>query len=223
MTLPNCAPSYGYIPTFVSEDVQCTAPGYAEARARLFILDSTYILPPDINGLFFRSKQFSDTCNQIAVENNGTLFQIFKDDVIIRSYPVLSGSGSIADLRSKLEGLNSIPYNIPDPDIEMTPMFPIGNYDINDNIRTIEDDTIGLFVFDKMLLTGGSGPPIDDSVLPSIRTGPERSLIIITTSEDIHGNITQPPVSRKVQQWNGNEWISYCNLVPGECPLEGTC
>lgn len=223
MLLPSCSPSYIFRPTFVASITPCSAPGFIESRATVFIEDVLYPLPPAINGLFFRSKFFSSTYNNFAVENTGTVFNIYDGLSIIRTYPVLSGAGSIADLRAKLEGTYPFPYNAPDPDIEMSPLFPVGDYDVRDTVRTVEDDTVGLFVFTKTFLSGGSGGPTDDSGLALIRTGPERSIIIITTTEDIHGNIITPPSNKRIQQWNGSTWISYCNNVPGQCPLEGTC
>lgn len=77
--------------------------------------------------------------------------------------------------------------------------------------------------FAETFLVGGDGGPTDGAGLATIRTGPERSIIIIRTTEDYAGEDIRPPGSRRIQQWDGTQWISYCNDVQGSCPLEGTC
>jgi hypothetical protein len=85
-----------------------------------------------------------------------------------------------------------------------------------------EDDPC-LLPFALTFLSGGEGGPTDAASLATIRTGPDRSVIIIQTREDINGNPITPPASSRIQQWNGVQWISYCNTIPGVCPGEGTC
>lgn len=128
------------------------------------------------------------------------------------------GTG-IAQLRASIS-------NNPSSVIEM----PVLNYDVYDT-RTVENDNVsdgtlpagGLVAFSKTHLTGGSGGPTTGDLLDQIHTGPDRSIIIIETTENDDGSTnTNVPESRKVQQWNGSKWIEYSNKIPGACPLEGT-
>jgi hypothetical protein len=141
---------------------------------------------------------------------------------IVETYTIIIGYGGITDLRSQITNNgNSI--------IEMTPL----HYDKYDT-RTAESDAIysvgppivltgGLYHFPSTALVGGIGGPIDGSGISSIRTGPDRSIFILTTTENLVGVTITPPISKRIQQWNGTSWISYCNSTPGACPLEGTC
>ena len=104
--------------------------------------------------------------------------------------------------------------------IEMPPL----NFDVYDN-RAQEDDTLldftpgGVTTFARTHMRGGTGAPTDAVSLSGIRTGPERSIIILATTEDIEGNDVTPPWNRRVQQWTGSMWATYSNLVPNACPF----
>ena len=228
-----CQPSYSYRPDFIASTPgspsgnDCTAPQFVEHRSRLISGDA-----------FFRSIDQSSSVNFISLEitesgGNKTLD--------IRRYNSASGSPSvpvgspieseqftvvagvggspcipddIASLRSALEGSPGSTL------VEMT--VPVG-FDIFDPRN---DEVACLPLFNETLMGGGSGGPTDDAGLASIRTGPERTMFIIRSTEDDTGVNTAPPASRRVQQWDGTQWISYCNLVGGSpqpCPLEGTC
>lgn len=217
MSLPNCSPSYAYRPSnFVASSVSCYAPYFAEHRSRLVA-----------GNAFFRSKSQGPSGNTIAVECvdiPSPTFNIYVNNVLVRSYSVLLIAGGIADLRAQLTN-DPIPSEVP---IEMMAL----GYDIYDT-RTFEDTNeslvdpvtpyTGLATFPHTLLSGGSGGPTTSEGLSTIRTGPERTIFILSSTEDAHGTDIFPPSSRRVQQWNGVEWISYCNLVQGTCPGEGTC
>lgn len=212
----SCEPTYSYRPSFTASDSTCTAPGYPETRARVIVA-----------GLFFRSKGFGPERNEISVEipttglNAGKCLVRMGDNVVETYAPTL-GVGGIANLRALIS-------SNPDSIIEMTGL----TFDIYDT-RTEENDAAGdplaippttdggLIAFPQTYLIGGQGGPTSDSGLASIRTGPERTLVIIVTTEDIHGNTVDVPLSRKTRQWDGVEWINYSNTVPGACPKEGT-
>lgn len=213
MALPNCPPQYNYRPTnFIASPVACSAPLYAEHRSRL-----------TAGNAFFRSKKQGPEENLISlecVELPTPTFNIYVDNVLVRSYTVVLGYGGIADLRSQLN-VDLDPATLP---IEM----PAINFDIYDTRVPPEEytdgiTTVGLESFPLTSLAGGSGGPTTDVGLSSVRTGPERTLFILTTTEDVDGHDITPPPSTRVRQWNGVEWISYCNLAPGQCPLDGTC
>lgn len=209
-----CSPSYEYRPTsFTAGDDKCSAPLYAEHRSRLFA-----------GNTFFRSKDQGPDENLIAVECVDTpipVFNVYNDGVLVETYSVSIGtSGSIAALRVAVSAnTNSI--------IEMKELN-VDIYDDREEELDAEDienpgGTYGLQAFGILNLAGGTGGPTTDAGLAGIRTGPERSVFILSTTEDDTGRDVTPPPTKRVQQWNGEEWISYCNAVPGECPKEGTC
>ena len=80
-------------------------------------------------------------------------------------------------------------------------------------------DALCLSTFPVTNMTGGEGGPTSSAGLSSIRTGPERSVIRISTEEALDGTPVDPPQSRRVQQWNGAAWVEYSNAVPGVCPI----
>jgi hypothetical protein len=218
----SCEPSYTYRPTFSSGSTPCAAPAYTTTRSRV-----TVTPPPQTVGpqpLFFRSKHQNAEANNIAVEminGPGSTIQlnVVYNGAIVKSYGgLIEGTvGQITILRNMIE--------VSDPNnyIEMPPV----GFDILD-LRGVETDgdnitEAGISTFPRTPLTGGQGAPTDANVIPTIRTGPERTLFIVSTEEDITGAPTSPPASRRVQQWNGHAWISYCNNVAGSCPGEGTC
>lgn len=97
------------------------------------------------------------------------------------------------------------------------------------------DDADCLSAFARTFMTGADGPPIalgspslGSPVGGSVtRTGPERDIIILRTTEfrdglSDTGDVLEPDISRKVQQFNGSTWITYSNMIPGQCPTDGT-
>lgn len=211
----SCEPSYPYTPTFTPSATDCVAPIYARRRSRAIIPGMDIVTP-----LFFRSVGQSFDANQVEIElvdlPTGE-FRVYFEGALVASYPVLFQAGAIAALRL---AITSDPNTI----IEM----PVVGFDIFDERMTEEDGDggvsmiAGLGPFDRTFFEGGEGAP-DDATLASIRTGPQRTIYIIRSEEDLQGNDVEPPGSRRIQQWNGFAWISYCNTVPGQCPGEGTC
>lgn len=212
-----CAPQYDYRPTNFEAGVDdCVAPVFPEHRSRL-----------TAGGCFFRSINQGPDENLISiecVESPTPVVNVYISDVLIRTYNVTLGYGGIADLRAQVN------YDITHPPVAPAVPIPIEMLPINDDIfderETPEENELemkGLTPFIKQNLSGGSGGPTTAEGLEGIRTGPERTIFILSTTEHVDGSPITPPSSKRVQQWNGVEWISYCNLVSGECPLEGVC
>lgn len=208
----SCQPSYSYRPTFIPSDKKCAAPKYAEHRARA----ETIFEPPEPStvGLFVRSRGFGFDTNNISVEcaHYPTLtdplhFIVRLNGVIVETYSAVV-SPLISSLVTALDSNKSL--------VEMPPLL----VDINDTLRSAQSGL--MFEFGEIKLRGGSGPPTAPPALASIRTGPERSIIVVTTTENYEGNPTNVPAHKRVQQWNGFRWISYSNTIPGACPYEGT-
>lgn len=131
-------------------------------------------------------------------------FYVYYNNVLQETYTFIN----IPDLETQVNSTSDY--------IEMPPL----GYDIYDTRTSVSP--FG-FSFGPDFLTGGSGGPTDGAGLAAIRTGPERSIILITTIEDATGAPTTPPANMRVQQWDGFLWLSYCNLIPGACPGNGTC
>jgi hypothetical protein len=214
----SCYPSYNYVPDFAVTPAgqvapDCAAPGYAEHRSRLFV-----------GGTYFRSKLQGSSWNSIqirVVDNlNGTLTcSVTHPDYPTETYTVTQTAGALPEDPCSPSGIGSLRTAISNNTDSIVEMYTRG-LDIND-LGGEDDPCLSPFTYTPM--SGGSGGPSDSAGLAAIRTGPSRSIIIIRTQEDINGNPVTPPASKRVQQWNGTAWISYCNNVPGECPGEGTC
>jgi hypothetical protein len=212
----SCYPSYPYVPAFVASGVSCTAPQYALHRSRLAV-------PGDLltaDDLFFRSKNQNFEANQIELELVGAPFNEFRvyfNAALVKTYFVFFGTGAIAALRNQINVIDPNPY------MEM-PAIGVDIYDL----RAIENDGDGVLVpglqpFIRQFMVGGQGAPSDASSLAAIRTGPTRTIYIVTSLEDTAGADVTPNASQRIQQWNGTMYISYCNNIVGACPGEGTC
>lgn len=216
----SCHPSYSYVPTFapsspgIPDSNPCLAPVYERHRSRITVLGDGVVS----TSLFFRSIQQSGGTNDISVELTTSTFNVVYQGTIVESYPVVQASGAIAILRNAIQG-GPAKSNY----IEM----PVLNFDVKD-LRTTEVDgdgilTPGMIPFSRISLGGGEGAPTDGANLAAFRTGPTRTIYIVRTEELFDGSDVTPPVSDRIQQWNGTAWISYCNNVQGACPGEGTC
>lgn len=213
----SCEPGYSYRPTFITGS-HCTAQLFVEHRSRVTVGTAP-------TSLFFRSRYFGSGTNQITIEcvsSPAARVNVYNNSILHSSYVVTLAPGGIANLRTQITNdINSI--------VDMPPLgydiydTRIHEYDQNDPLAIPPITNAGLHVFSLSSLSGGQGGPTDASGLASIVTGPERSMIIIVATEDDQGDDATPPPSRRIQQWNGSQWISYCNLVQGNCPLDGTC
>lgn len=199
----SCDPTYSYRPTFTPSNVKCNAPFFHEHRSRLTEAE-----------MFFRSKDQGPETNYLQLEITGGDLNVYYYGTLVETFTAGSGAGSIAALRSVVSHpITGSKY------IEM----PVLMFDIFDP-RATEDDTFtgGVTTFVLAYMRGGSGPPTDAAGLASIRTGPERSMIILATTEDLNGSPITPPWFRRVQQWSGSDWVTHANLVQGLCPEVGT-
>ncbi len=92
--------------------------------------------------------------------------------------------------------------------------FDTGGMDPDNNCVT---------AFGPINMAGGSGPPstANQPFLDSLFTGTERSIIIIATTENAVGKSVDPSILRRIQQWDGTQWIQYANVAQGSCPIDG--
>lgn len=226
--IPYCLPTYDWRPSFSPSSATLSCNTYDKHRSRITVLNPNYVPPgggdpgtpiASNDGLFIRSVDQSTQANNISIEHTGTTFNVYVSDVLVRSFPIGVGAGTYAQLRSMISGTFTAPFDKPDPTIEMPPF----QFDIYDVIRDSEDDLSGLFVFAKINLADGDGPPLVAPDLVNVHTGPTRAMVIISTYEDIRGVSVTPPPGERVSQWDGIDWISYCNLVQGICPGDGNC
>lgn len=218
MTFPQCSPPYTYRPKFLTGNAVCSALQTAEHRSRVMVT-----MDNSVDQLFIRSKGFGPDKNDIAVEctydNLISKMFVYVRETIVEQYVVTLGAGGISQLRTQV---NSNTSSI----IEIPPL----NYDIYD-LRLMEydgsgtpPDVGGLGTFLKQYFIGGSGLPTTARDIQAIRTGPERTLAIVLSTENSIGQsvISHSTSTNRVYQWNGSQWISYRNLVTGHCPANGT-
>lgn len=210
----DCQPLYSYTPDWVSGDFTATIPGFTENRSRLWA-----------GGTFFRSKTQGTDRNNLSItitqnittldltaivrfyDNTHTTILVTETYSMGQSEPDINGvclPSAIDDLRNQINTLSQY--------VEMVSR----NYDIFD----VGEDSGCLSEFDEVFLTGGNGAPNDASILPTIKTGPRYSLILIRSTEDSTGAATNPPNNKRIQQWNGASWIPYCNNIQGSCPSD---
>lgn len=194
----NCNPSYSYRPQNFAPIFQCSAAFYIEHRARVAMTFEDAFF--QIDGMFYRSVQQSTSANYLEIECTTTQFNVYYFGTLVEVYSIFIGAGGLSDLRTKLETSQYI---------EM----PTLGFDIFDP-RDVETDDLTTFA--PTALEGGVGPPTDDATIGSINTGPERTLVMVITTEDEHGNPVTPGVGR-IRQWNGFAWIPY--FSNGDCKL----
>ena len=101
--------------------------------------------------------------------------------------------------------------------------MPARNYDVFDPVPNDDPDNNCVTEFGPINMAGGSGPPsgANQAFLDSLFTGPERSIIIIATTENDTGKSVDPSILRRIQQWDGTQWIQYANVAQGSCPIDG--
>lgn len=201
-------------------------PAFIEERSRVFA-----------GGTFFRSKNAGSTSNLIEVEyvsSGGVLLNVYDNGILVESFgPVPGPEVSVPNptpppattctptvnpaMRALVNG-NSNYIQMPTLDYGGEPAnaSPIAIFNSSnppDDPVTPGDDCS--FFFGPTFLSGGSGPPTDSSTLATIRTGPERSMVIVTLTEIINddasddGRLFDPPPPEKVRQYDGTDWIPY--------------
>jgi len=101
--------------------------------------------------------------------------------------------------------------------------MPARNYDVFDPVPNADPDNNCVTAFGPINPAGGSGPPsgANQSFLDALFTGTERSIIIIATTENDTGKSVDPSILRRIQQWDGTQWIQYANVAQGSCPIDG--
>ncbi len=223
----SCQPSYVYRPTVRPIPAQSVAAVDVEHRSRLFI-----------GGTFFRSINQGVDENDISLEVILTPAGLNTDDIELKvrvlgvvqetfmasqTFVVMSGTytGGISSLRSVV-GSGS-----PTNNSSYIEMYPRGIYPLGDffDISGADAASNGISAFTDTAMTGGDGPPSNATLpyLDSIFTGPERTIVMLSTHENDLGFSVLPPPSKRIRQYDGTNFISYCNDVQGACPLEGTC
>jgi hypothetical protein len=209
----DCSPCYEGRPDYDPNLGTAILPIYNARRSRLFT-----------GGTYFRSKlnyagdsDFQGSiCNDIELEVtvDGTIvtLRIYFQNALVESYttsqPIdcpISGSGAaIGSLRSQTSGSSYISMPARDTD----PNDPGGA------------DSACISASTRSSMSGGSGPSEAD--VPSIRTGPDRTLAFIRTKENSAGTVVD---SNSLQQWDFDalQWIAYiqdadCALPENRCP-----
>lgn len=237
MPFEDCSPSYSYRPNFTPTcsyfgqagcitGQDCKAPSFLEKRARLFA-----------GGTFFRSKNAGSSANLIAVEvinvtvGSGILLNVYNDGTLVETYgPVASDNVSPCsptaadDFRSLVNANTNSLIEMPPIDYGGEPFATTAVFDEDNAPEDMVPGDDCMNLFPPTNLSGGEGPPTDDQTLASIRTGPERSLVIVKLTEIINndptddGKLVEPPFE-KVRQWNGVDWVGYapnsdCVVIP---------
>lgn len=208
MSLLDCSPQYSYRPA-VTTSGQQTAPFFDEKRARLLT-----------SGTFFRSKNAGAATNEIEIEiviAGDVILNVYKDGLQETFGPVTLDIGgspcspiSAPALRVLVNGISNL-IEMPTVDqggvtVAAVPYFDSGI-----------DETC-IFAIMPTQLSGGDGPPSDDASLTTVHTGPDRTMVILSQTEIINNEHTDPgllvdPTSERVRQWNGMDWVDY---VPNE-------
>ena len=217
----SCFPPYAFRPQFVPSDTPSAADIREEHRSRL-----------TAGGTFFRSIAQGRDRNQLSLEvtvvSTGpltfdvTLFVRFGGGSPVETFMVTQTennagdciSGGISALRSAVNSSSTL-ISMPS---RGTDFFDSG----------MDAATGCMSAFSDTSMTGGDGAldpsvPADLAIILAIRTGPTRTLLIISTTENAVGFPVTPPPSNRVRQFDGTVFISFCNLTAGVCPLDATC
>lgn len=206
MTILDCSPPYAYRPNFIAGTLKSSAPLFNEHRSRL-----------TAGGTFFRSNLIissvevqGEICNSISITStrvsNGGGSYTYTIAVNFQGNPVESYVVTQNELGSPACSNN--PINIIRNNVNTNSNYismPVRGTDAFDT--GIDDQCWSTFIETSM--SGGAGGPTDGTSISSIRTGPERTVFILSSTEDSNGNDVNPPSSRRVQQWDGFSWITY--------------
>ncbi len=198
-----------YIPNFTPSEEPCVIPVFVEKRSRLLK-----------NGLFFRSLSQGQQSNDLSIavllggENQAGLaitqsitVKVYVNDVEMESFlahqeksTTVVGTENdhynktgFVDIRMNLNTHSSL--------IEM----PTRSHDIEDTINVDPNDVVG---FEKTPMAGAIGGPSDDSIIDSIRTGPESTLIGLKSTENDVGQNVSPSSENRIKKWSGTQWVS---------------
>jgi hypothetical protein len=219
----SCQPPYDYRP-IVAPVADCHAPVYPEHRSRLFA-----------GGTYFRSLEQNPSQNNISlqiadnIDGNPDKFRL-----TVRYYEVLGQSVTATETYDVIQvpGLGDGEYTCDINAIlllrtavngasQYIEMYPRGT-DLGFDYRgedVIVSDNGCLTTILETFMSGGTGGPTGPEQIAKIDTGPQRTIIVISTSEKENGESANPLPHKKIMQWNGNEWITYSNNITGQCPL----
>lgn len=221
----DCSPPYDYRPPAWVPNVQQTAPGYSETRARLF------------NETLYRSKLPGITQNQIQIElkpavpgpgwvlnvydTTGALAETFTTSMVDSTSPNPTPPPAticvpkVADALRTLVNAGSSLIEMPTTDhggtVSSTPIFMSSN---DPTMSPPGDDCVvafgPTFLADGSPLGNASSLPLSPS---GISTGPERTMLIVTLSEIVTGTAADNgqlvDIPNKGRQWDGTDWIPY--------------
>lgn len=195
----SCDPTYEYTPTERPEPANSVAPTYEEHRSRLFA-----------GGTFFRSVDLgSVSLNNILLQiKNSNTLQVWISGMLVEQF--VPAANTIGALRTAVNASSNL--------ITM----PTRGTDFYD-LGAIDDSALPTINFGFAYMSGATGipSPITQPFLDSIFTGPQRTMIIISQTEDANGYPAVPGSARRVLQYNGTEFVSYNNNVQGSCPVDG--
>ena len=227
MAPQDCSPPYTYTPSSTPTE-PANAPSYTEKRSRVFA-----------GGTFFRSKEGGTAANDISIElvlDTGEFtLNVYVNSILQETHgpvpkdvPDLLATSppycilSAANALRTIVNADSMIIEMPETDGgadsvggscgTLTSLPNIFEYN---NLPTdIPPGDDCLTQFGPTFLTGADGLPTG-TVINSIYTGPERTLIILQLTEicgnDVNdtGFLYDPPANRKVLQWDGSDWITY--------------
>ena len=205
----SCQPPYDYRPSYTPRTT-ARALVRPEHRSRLFA-----------GGTYFRSLEQGQDQNLISLEitatfgpDEYTLFVRYDGTLVETFGPVDQTVDGMSGTCPIENGINNL-RTLVNAGSEYIEMFTRGADIVYDFMGF---DSPCLSAFSETFMSGGDGRPRDARDIARINSGPERTLVIITSTEDITGTEIDPPAERKVWQWNGEEWITYSNLEQGKCP-----
>jgi len=226
MTVHDCRPFYAkdssYIPSSTPTE-PAEAPSYFEVRGRI-----------NAGGTFFRTKDATSDSIEIEYVNNPSnsseiILNVYYIGVLTETFgPVAKDTPVDPDpcvpttnnqMRVLVNG-NSNLIEMPTLDYGGSAFATVPTWDSSTNETCVT-------LFAKAAFSGGEGLP-PTSIVNTIFTGPERTLIVLQLTEiDQHnssdlGILSDPISTRKVFQFDGIDWITYipnsdCCTVGVDC------
>lgn len=228
--MPNCSPPpYAYRPEFVAGDPpSCAMDKHQELRSRS---------PVGLGGTFFRSKNTGTAQNDLSLEmvydgiDDDYTLTVRDDGTIVETFGPHGGQGAPVDgiCPGNLIGTFRSDVNTNSTYIEM-PTIDYGGESASSSplpiFESATDDAGCLSAFSETSLFGGNGAPASPTVSgdpaeTQPRTGPERTLYVVTSTEIVtntpadDGQSYNPIPAEKIKQWDGTAWIDYeVNVCP---------
>jgi hypothetical protein len=227
----DCSPCYDGRPEFEPSAVGSVMPQQILARSRLFNGGTLFRSNLLING----NEQQGIDCNSIALEvisidSENFALIVYYNDVEVERYTVFQdadcgdpGAGGdmpppigvgIAIPQLRIDTANSGYISMPTRGTDEQDATPPGPQPI------VPSDDGCLSTFSKTPMSGASG--LSAAEIPSIRTGPDRTLVYISSKEDANGEQIVPLAGDNIVQYNYDTvlWIPY--VPDADCRPEGT-